>query len=354
MATFKLDIITITPDLLNLITDLDSFNASWRFLGNQQPEKLKALRTVATIESVGSSTRIEGSKLTDKEVEQLLTHIKSHSFTTRDEEEVAGYAYVCEEIYHNFDAMPFTENTIKQLHQWLLQFSHKDARHRGHYKKLSNNVEAFDPSGKSLGIVFETSSPFQTPYDMEELVSWTQEQLEKRILHPLLVIGVFIVVFLAIHPFQDGNGRLSRLLTTLLLLKSGYSYVPYSSLESFIERSKKSYYLALQRTQKTLLGETVDFHPWLLFFLLCLQKQKNHLLHKIEKNVHSIVHELPPLSMQIVSLLEQHKQLTIGSLESLTHAKRSTLKQHLTQLTQQGNINKHGIGKGTWYSKKED
>jgi len=270
---FKLDSITITPDLLSLIAELDSFKASWRFL-NQQPEKLKVLRTVATIESIGSSTRIEGSKLSDKEVEQLLTHIKNRSFTTRDEEEVAGYAYVCEEIYHNFDAMPFTENTIKQLHQWLLQFSHKDTRHRGHYKKLSNNVEAFDAQGKSVGIVFETSTPFETPRHMEELVTWTQEQLEKRMLHPLLVIGIFIVVFLAIHPFQDGNGRLSRLLTTLLLLQSGYAYVPYSSLESFIERSKKSYYLALRRTQKTLRTDKVDFHPWLLFFLLCLQKQK--------------------------------------------------------------------------------
>jgi Fic family protein len=346
----KLDNITITPDLLSLITELDSFKASWRFL-NQQPEKLKALRTVATIESIGSSTRIEGSKLSDKEVEQLLTHIKNRSFTSRDEEEVAGYAYVCEEIYHNFDAMPFTENTIKQLHQWLLQFSHKDTRHRGHYKKLSNNVEAFDAQGKSLGIVFETSSPFETPRHMEELITWTQEQLEKRMLHPLLVIGVFIVVFLAIHPFQDGNGRLSRLLTTLLLLQSGYAYVPYSSLESFIERSKKSYYLALQRTQKTLRTDKVDFHPWLLFFLLCLQKQKNHLALKIEKTTR-VSADLSPLSAEIIALLEEHTRLTMGSLELFTHANRSTLKQHVTALVQQGKIEKHGQGKGTWYSKK--
>lgn len=282
---FNFDAVKITPDLLNLIAELDSFNASWKFLGKQQPEILKALHTTATIESIGSSTRIEGSKLSDKEVEELITNIKTRSFTTRDEAEVAGYAYVCEEIYHNFKEMPFTENTIKQLDQQLLQFSHKDERHRGYYKKLSNNVEAFDAHGKSLGIVFETSTPFQTPHHMAALVAWTQEQLERRTLHPLLVIGIFVVIFLAIHPFQDGNGRLSRLLTTLLLLQSGYSYVLYSSLESFIERSKKSYYLALQRTQKTLHTDHVEYHPWLLFFLLCLQKQKNHLLHKIDANM---------------------------------------------------------------------
>ena len=349
---FKLNDIVITPDLLNIIADLDSFNGSWRFLGTLMPEKLNALRTVATIESIGSSTRIEGSKLSDKEIEQLLTNIQKHSFSSRDEEEVAGYAYVCDEIYHNFDAMPFTENTIKQLHQWLLQFSHKDARHRGHYKKLSNNIEAFDADGKSLGVMFETSSAFQTPYHMEELASWTQEQLERRTLHPLLVIGVFIVTFLAIHPFQDGNGRLSRLLTTLLLLKSGYSYVPYSSLESFIERSKKSYYLALQRTQKTLFQDAVDFHPWLLFFLLCLQKQKNHLSQKIDlKNLS--LEALSPLAFQILTVLESNTRLTMGMLENLTHAKRSTLKKHVSLLVQQGKLTQHGQGKGTWYTKKE-
>jgi Fic family protein len=186
---------------------------------------------------------------------------------------------------------------------------------------------------------------------MEELITWTQEQLEKRMLHPLLVIGVFIVVFLAIHPFQDGNGRLSRLLTTLLLLQSGYAYVPYSSLESFIERSKKSYYLALQRTQKTLRTDKVDFHPWLLFFLLCLQKQKNHLALKIEKTTR-VSADLSPLSAEIIALLEEHTRLTMGSLELFTHANRSTLKQHVTALVQQGKIEKHGQGKGTWYSKK--
>lgn len=274
--------VVITHDLLNLIAELDAFNATWQFLGAGAPEKLNKLRTVATIESVGSSTRIEGSALSDKEVEQLLTNIRTKSFKSRDEQEVAGYAYVCEEIYSNFAEMPFTENMIKQLHQWLLQFSHKDERHRGQYKKLPNNVEAFDAQGKSLGTIFATSTPFETPRHMEELVAWTQQEFEVRKLHPLLIIGIFIVVFLAIHPFQDGNGRLSRLLTTLLLLKCGYSYVPYSSLESFIERSKISYYLALRRTQKTLPTDKADFHPWLLFFLLCLQKQKNHLIQKLE------------------------------------------------------------------------
>ncbi len=105
----------------------------------------------------------------------------------------------------------------------LLKFSPKDERHRGNYKKFENSVQAFDLEGNSLGIVFETTSPFDTPRQMSEIVNWTAEHLSSPTIHPLLTIGVFTVTFLAIHPFQDGNGRLSRILTTLLLLKAGYS-----------------------------------------------------------------------------------------------------------------------------------
>src|SRR5581483_347780 len=153
---------------------------------------------------------------------------------------------VCEEIFISYEYISLTENYIKQLHAMLLQYSEKDKRHRGEYKKLSNNVEAFDAEGNSLGIIFQTASPFETPMKMEILTDWTRQALEHQELHPLLIIGIFAVSFLAVHPFQDGNGRLWRLLTTLLLLKTGYSYVPYSSLESVIEDNKEGYYLALR------------------------------------------------------------------------------------------------------------
>ena len=213
--------ITITPEILSLIGEIDEFKGTWKLLRILAPDRLQALRKVATIESVGSSTRIEGSKLSDRDVERLLSNINTGSFISRDEQEVAGYALVCEEIFQSFDAIDLSENILKQLHSWLLQYSTKDQRHKGEYKKLSNNVEAFSEDGKSLGVVFETTSPFDTPRKMEELVFWVREQLETKALHPLLIIGIFIVAFLAIHPFQDGNGRLSRLLTTLLLFKAG-------------------------------------------------------------------------------------------------------------------------------------
>ncbi|MBS0622203.1 MAG: Fic family protein [Verrucomicrobia bacterium] len=340
--------ILITPEILTLISEIDEFKGAWELLSRLTPERLQQLKKVATIESIGSSTRIEGSKLSDREVEQLLANLNTYSFISRDEQEVAGYAFVCEEIFQGFESIPFTENIIKKLHGWLLKFSDKDQRHRGDYKQLSNNVEAFDEAGKSLGVVFETASPFETPLKMQELIFWTREQLEQKTLHPLLIIGIFIVVFLAIHPFQDGNGRLSRCLTTLLLLKSGYLYVPYLSLESIIEHDKRHYYFALRKTQASLKSESLDFGPWLLFFLRALQKQKTCLAQKISKEKALIY--LPELAGQIINLIYDHGRLDIGNIEKLTGANRNTLKKHLANLTKQGSILRLGKGKGTWYT----
>lgn len=278
---FKTEAVEITPELLSLVAEIDEFKGAWRALGTLAPERLNALRRVATIESIGSSTRIEGSKLSDRDVERLLSKLEIKSFVTRDEQEVAGYAQVMETIFQSWQHVPITENHIRQFHRDLLRHSEKDQRHRGEYKKMSNRVAAFDENGKEIGIVFETASPFDTPRLMSELVAWLKEAKELGRLHPLLTIGIFIVVFLEIHPFQDGNGRLSRILTTLLLLQSGYAYVPYSSLESVIENNKESYYLALRQTQGTIRTDKPDWHPWLLFFLRALQQQKNRLSAKV-------------------------------------------------------------------------
>lgn len=237
----KSDTIHITPDILSLIARIDEFKGAWRALGTLAPDRLSALRRVATIESIGSSTRIEGSKLSDREVEQLLSNLQIKNFTSRDEQEVAGYAEVMELVFSSWQDITFTENHLKQLHQNLLVYSEKDVWHRGNYKTTSNSVAAFDENGTQTGIVFQTASPFDTPRLMSELVTWVQEEHDAKYLHPLLIIAVWVVVFLEIHPFQDGNGRLSRILTTLLLLQAGYAYVPYSSLESVIEQSKEAY-----------------------------------------------------------------------------------------------------------------
>lgn len=342
------DTIQITPEILRLIARIDEFKGAWRALGALAPERLSALRRVATIESVGSSTRIEGSKLSDREVERLLSNLRLQSFTTRDEQEVAGYAEVMDLVFESWPDIPFNENHIKQLHQHLLRHSDKDTRHRGHYKAAANHVVAFDENGAQLGVVFQTASPFDTPRLMAELVDWVQQERALARLHPLLVIALCVVVFLAIHPFQDGNGRLSRVLTTLLLLQAGYSYVPYSSLESVIEQNKDAYYLALRQTQGTIRGETPDWQPWLAFFLRTMDEQVARLERKIEREK-LVLAALPELSLAIVEFAREHGRITIGEAIKLTGASRNTLKQHFRALVERGQLNQHGKGRGVWY-----
>lgn len=348
--SINLDSFSITPEILSIIAELDEFKGAWKALGTLAPERLSALRRVATIESVGSSTRIEGSKLSDKEVERLLSNIKINKFETRDEQEVAGYAEVMETVFADADAIPITENHIKQLHRDLLVHSAKDERHRGEYKTNPNNVSAFDADGNEIGVIFETASPFDTPQQMSELVEWTNVSLEQHRFHPLLVVSVFVVVFLAIHPFQDGNGRLSRILTTLLLLRSGYAYVPYASLESVIEQTKENYYLALRQTQGTIRNDAPDWTSWVLYFLRALKTQKERLQKKIERE-RIMVEALPTLSLEILEFAKEHGRLTVAQVVRLTGANRNTVKKHLQALVSSNHLTQNGKGKGTWYGR---
>lgn len=345
----KTDTIQITPELLALIAEIDEFKGAWRALGTLAPERLNALRRVATIESIGSSTRIEGSKLSDREVERLLGNLEIQSFATRDEQEVAGYAEAMETVFQAWSDIKITENHIRQLHRDLLRYSEKDDWHRGNYKTSSNSVAAFDENGRQIGIVFETATPFNTPRLMTELVAWLNDALEAGRLHPLLMVSVFVVVFLEIHPFQDGNGRLSRILTTLLLLQAGYGYVPYSSLESVIEHSKEGYYLALRQTQGTIRTETPNWQPWLTFFLRSLQQQKRRLAAKVEREK-LVIAALPELAVQIVDHVRNHGRVTMGDIIRSTGANRNTLKEHFRRLVEQGHLVRHGTGKGSWYA----
>ena len=345
------DTIQITPEILSLVARIDEFKGAWRTLGTLAPERLSALRRVATIESIGSSTRIEGSKLSDREVEQLLSNLEIKSFATRDEQEVAGYAELMNLVFSSWQDIPFTENHIKQLHQTLLRYSEKDTWHLGNYKINSNSVAAFDETGAQTGIVFQTASPFDTPRLMTELVAWVNQERETARLHPLLIIALYVVVFLEIHPFQDGNGRLSRALTTLLLLQAGYAYVPYSSLESVVEASKEAYYLALRQTQGTIRTEAPNWQPWLLFFLRSLAEQVRRLEKKVEREK-IVVAVLPTLSLQIVEFAREHGRITMAEAIKLTGASRNTLKQHFRALVARNHLEQHGSGRGVWYGLK--
>lgn len=339
-------------DLVKLIAEIDEFKGKWEALKTLSPDRLNALRKVATIESVGSSTRIEGAKLTDIEVETLLSNIQMQSFATRDEQEVAGYAEAMDLVFQAYDDLRLTENHIGQLHQTVLRHSVKDERHRGSYKTLRNDVVAFDADGTQIGVVFETASPFDTPGEMQTLVAWTRKAIDEESLHPLLIIAIFIVRFLAIHPYQDGNGRLSRVLTTLLLMRAGYAYVPYASLERVIEENKDLYYKALRRTQTTLKADAPDWEPWIGFFLRCLKKQKDTLAARLDRErvAQGSLNDMPELSGRILALVQEHGKITAAQIEGLTGANRNTIKVRLRELVAAGHIRQNGKARATWYS----
>lgn len=352
MRPLKTDQLKLTPALLMLIAELDEFKGRWAATEAIAPDRLAALRQVATIESVGSSTRIEGVKLTNAEVEALLQGVKTYSFRSRDEQEVAGYAELMEMIFHSFREIPFTENHIKQLHGILLKYSTKDEHHRGKYKKFTNTVEAFGPDGKSKGIVFQTATPFDTPTLTKDLMEWTNQQIKHKELHPLLILAIFVVVFLHIHPFQDGNGRLSRALTTLLLLQLGYSYVSYSSFERVIEENKDSYYLALRRGQAELeegkdKAKSGGMTDWIMFFLRSMQKQKVALEAKMKDEW--AVLSLPRLSLQIIELIKSRGPTSVAETVAATGANRNTVKAHFKNLVGNEYLISEGVGRGTRY-----
>lgn len=340
--------IIITSEILNLIARIDEFKGAWRALGTLAPERLTALRRVATIESIGSSTRIEGSKLTNREVEQLLSNLEVKSLDTRDEQEVAGYAEVMDLVFASWQDIPFAENHIKQLHQTLLRYSQKDDWHKGSYKTNSNSIAAFDAQGQQVGVVFETASPFDTPLLMAELVEWCKQQRELKTLHPLLIIAIAVVVFLEIHPFQDGNGRISRVLTTLLLMQAGYTYVPFSSLESVVEADKEACYLALHKTQSTIRTNEPNWQPWLSFFLRSLAEQVRRLEKKIEREK-LLLATLPEPQLKIIELAREHGRISIGEVAVMTGFNRNTLKKHFRVLVENGMLNQQGLGRGVWY-----
>ena len=338
----------MTPRIVKLIAEIDEFKGFWKAMQSLSAESLSTLKVFATIESIGSSTRIEGAQLSDPEVSALLQGLDIQSFRNRDEQEVAGYAKSIQFIHDRHEQIDLTENNIKYLHKVLLQFSTKDEWHWGEYKKHPNHVAAFDSQGNQIGIIFETTPPAQTPPLMESLVSLTRKRRQDEDIHALLAIADFVLRFLAIHPFQDGNGRLARVLTNLMLLRSGYDFVQYSSHERIVEANKDQYYQALRASQKNLPSDSSFELKWMDFFLEMLVKQKDHLKEKIEREIRA--RRLPALTENILHLARQHGRISIAFISAALDANRNTVKKHVRQLVKSGRLVRHGKGRGTYYS----
>ncbi len=330
-----------------IIGEIDEFKGHWRRVSELNRDRLTRLREITTIESTASSTRIEGVEMSDKDVALVLKGLSMDSFRARDESEVLGYGELHASLYESHRELELTENHIKQLHSILLKHSERDERHRGEYKKFPNNVEARHPDGRAE-VIFITASPFDTPRLMSDLVRDTNAATAADELHPLTIIGCFVVNFHAIHPFQDGNGRLSRALTNLLLLRSGYEYVPYASLERVVEDNKPAYYAALRVSQMAMRDDPRKFGTWLTFFLKALRTQKQNLESKLD--LEGSMLRLSEIHRSVVEVIRQQGRMTSFDVSSNLEIPYRTARYHLNTLVKRGLITAHGERRGRFYT----
>ncbi len=342
----------VNQQVLNLISEIDEFKGKWSVLENESLSYLNELKNIATIQSIGSSTRIEGATLSDEEIKLLISDLKINKLESRDEQEVIGYYDALELIFENYSEIELTESYIKQLHGVLLKYSAKDDRQRGIYKTLTNKVVATYPDGTQR-VVFSTTEPYLVPNEMGSVIEWSKKRLKDRKIHPLIVIGLLIYEFLSIHPFHDGNGRLSRLLTTLMLIKQDYNFVKYVSFEHLIEERKKSYYAALMECQQRRGGDSEIITEWILFFLNSLRS----LAAKLEVKIQNISMEKKPYlnnrQKEIVMFVEKNEPCKLSDIHSnFDDLSINTLKKDLKYLVQESILMKSGQLKGTTYHMK--
>ncbi|MEY4723536.1 MAG: hypothetical protein RLZZ324_1049 [Candidatus Parcubacteria bacterium] len=333
----------------SLINEIDELKGQWVGGAKLNTQLLGRLKRSVLVTSTGASTRIEGVKLADEDVEKLMRGLTLSKFSDRDKQEVRGYFALLEAVFDSWRTISFSESSIKHLHKELLKYASKDEGHRGDYKKGENSVVAEDETGKPIGVVFATVPAYLTPKRMQELVDWTRAALAERTTHPLLIVSSFIVEFLAIHPFQDGNGRLSRVLTNLLMLRAGYEYMPYVSHEKFVEDNKSEYYIALHRSQMTLWTEREDVTAWLEFFLTMLLAQATSAIELLsQENIERI---LSPMQLRVWRHLESVDEASAGDIATATGVVRKTVSQALGVLLRLKKIKRIGQGRGTRYVK---
>jgi len=337
------------PHIVALLAQIDGIRGEFKSGLRMTPQMIMSLKKSTLITSAGASTRIEGSKLDDGEVQKILQGLAVSKFADRDSQEVQGYLEALQNVFEGYQVLPLRESTIQSLHKALLTYSVKDEFQRGHYKKRENMVGAFDESGKMLKVIFETTPAYLTAKEMQELVEWTHEALEQKRFHPLLVIANFIVEFLKIHPFEDGNGRLSRVLTNLLLLQSGYQFVQYVSHEQVIEQRKDHYYVALRKSQETFGTNQDSISSWLNFFLPVVQVQATKALGYLEDE--HMEDSLSPKQLLVWKYLTEVGEASPSEIVAGTDVVMATVRQALERLLEIGKVKRTGRGRGTRYVK---
>ncbi|MGL4597337.1 MAG: Fic family protein [Bacteroidia bacterium] len=331
--------------LLHQLSLIDRFSGEWANIERKEGlQSLKHLKSIATVQSVGASTRIEGSKMTNAEINTLIfENLKIDKLEARDQQEVVGYFQTLDLLCESYQDIRIAIGDVKNLHSILLKHSQKDQWHKGTYKQQSNSVDAHYPDGTKVTL-FQTTAPgIETEQEMLALYTWYADEL---IAPPIIKVAVFVYEFLSIHPFQDGNGRLSRLLTTLLLLKNGYSWIQYVSFEHEIEARKNEYYKVLMDCQQNRPGENIN--AWLVFFLNCLSNIQTKLMQKLE--VQKAENKMSPREKIIFLYIDNNPGAKSSDIASHLNIPLPSVKRMLAEMTRANFLAKYGSGAGTNYT----
>jgi Fic family protein len=336
-----------TQQFYEQISKIDAIKGQWILNNTLSPQIVKRLQHSVLITSTGASTRIEGSQLSDDDIVELFDEMRIKKFKTRDQQEVAGYMELLHKVFEAHKDISFTESGILHFHNEMMRYSEKDQFHKGKYKKQSNRVEARDEKGELVGVIFDPSPPYLVQKEMTELIQWMSAALKENFPHPLLTIANFIFEFLAIHPFQDGNGRLSRILTNFLLLQQGYEFIPFVSHEKIIEENKADYYLALNKTQKKWKTKKEDMCPWMSFFLSVIHKQSELAIDLLKKEPIEVFLSEKQLLVWQFAL----KATTFSRKEVIESTKLSprTAEEAVKKLLKMKKIERFGEGRATRY-----
>lgn len=331
--------------LINLISEIDRFDANWTAIERKEGQSLKELKSLATVRSVGASNRIEGNKMSDEEVDVMLQKIDITKLTDRDSQEVVGYFEVLDLISESYVNISLSESHIKSLHNVLMKYSVNDQWHKGNYKQHSNAVEASFPDGTRQIIFQTTEAGFATDDAIRQLLNWYNSETD---VHPLIKVASFVYDFLSVHPFQDGNGRLSRLISTFLLLRKGYKWIQYVSFEHEIENRKNEYYQVLRNCQAQRPNE--DITVWIQFFLSCLSNIQLQLITKLNKS--GLDTKLSPREKSIFMIIQNRPNIQSGKIAEKLAIPAPTVKRILSELLKKGLIEKQGSGRNVSYTIK--
>ena len=340
----KMPRVLLTPDIVAMLTNIHEHKGKQDLFIEAHSDVLTSLMEIAKIQSTGASNRIEGVNTTDKRLKELV-HEKSAP-RNRNEQEIAGYRDVLATIHESYDYIDPRPNIVLQLHKQLYSFSQSSIG--GSYKNADNYITETDAEGNSI-IRFKPVPAYLTPDAMERLCTAFIESLEKNVYDPLLLIPMFILDFLCVHPFNDGNGRVSRLLTLLLFYRAGYIVGKYISLEKLIENSKDTYYEVLQDSSIGWHDNESDYAPFIRYYLGVLQKAYNEFEERVEYLSQKSLSKPDRIKAVIDRRIGKISKSEI--LETCPDISKVTVERTLTALVKDGYIAKIGAGRSTTYVK---